>query len=232
MTIGFLLLGAIFFSAAAQQISGQIRDAENGEPLAGVTVRVKGTVVGTISDAQGQFVIHATPGDTLLFTFLGYSPRQVVVGQQSNLAIRLTKSYSQLDQVVVVGYGQMKKSDLSSSQVTVSSDEIDRTINTTFDQALQGRAAGVYVSSPSGQPGAAPSVIIRGLATLTQNAQPLYVIDGVQIRPGNPADDPYNHPTGFSNLLSTINPDDIASINILEGPSATAIYGAAGVTAW
>jgi TonB-linked SusC/RagA family outer membrane protein len=228
MAIGFLLLGSIFFSAAAQQISGQIRDAENGEPLAGVTVRVKGTVVGTISDAQGQFVIHATPGDTLLFTFLGYSPRQVVVGQQSNLAIRLTKSYSQLDQVVVVGYGQMKKSDLSSSQVTVSSDEIDRTINTTFDQALQGRAAGVYVSSPSGQPGAAPSVIIRGLATLTQNAQPLYVIDGVQIRPGNPADDPYNHPTGFSNLLSTINPDDIASINILEGPSATAIYGAAG----
>jgi TonB-linked SusC/RagA family outer membrane protein len=114
----------------------------------------------------------------------------------------------------------MRKTDLSSSQVTVTSADIAKTVNTTLDQALQGRAANVYVSSNSGQPGAAPSVIIRGVSSLTGSVQPLYVIDGVQIRPGNGS--------GSANILSGINPDDIETMNVLQGPSATAIFGSVG----
>lgn len=223
------LSGAFFTSAQAQntQVSGTVTDAGSGEPLAGVTVRVKGTDMGTATNVQGEFHIFARQGDVLTFSYIGYTGKEITVSS-STMNVQLNKNYSQLDQLVVVGYGQMKKSDLSSAQVTVTADDINKTINTSFDQALQGRAAGVYVTTPSGQPGAAPSVIVRGLGTLTQSAQPLYVIDGVQIKPSGVSDDPYNHPTGFSNILSTINPDDIATINILKGPSATAIYGAAG----
>lgn len=229
----FLVFMALIFNtetilAQNGSISGTVTDSLNDQPLAGVTVRLKGTNIGTATDDQGRFEISAAQGDVLSFTYIGYHAKEITVDNSAAVNIQLERNYSQLDQVVVVGYGQMKKSDLSSAQVTISSDEINRTVNTTFDQALQGRAAGVYVTTPSGQPGAAPSVIIRGLGTLTQSAQPLYVIDGVQIRPSGVSDDPYNHPTGFSNILSSINPDDIASINILQGPSATAIYGAAG----
>ncbi|HEX5554540.1 MAG TPA: TonB-dependent receptor [Chitinophagaceae bacterium] len=214
--------------AQTTDLSGNVRSAEDGTPLPGVTVRVRGTIIGTVTNDEGRFVIRAVPGDTLDFSSVGYyTQTRIFTGDQA-LMIQLKKNFSELDQLVVVGYGEMKKRDLSSAQVTVTNAEINRTINTTFDQALQGRAANVEVTSNSGQPGAAPSVIIRGLGTLTQNAQPLYVIDGVQITTANPADDPNNHPTGFSNVLSSINPDDIATINILQGPSATAIFGAAG----
>ncbi len=209
-------------------INGIVTDAQDNSPLSGVTVRVKGTNVGTTTDENGKFSIFAGSEDTLSFTFLSYADKELRVGQTTHFTVQLTKSYSKLDQVVVIGYGQMKKSDLSSAQVTVTSDQIDRTINTSLDQALQGRAAGVYVSSSSGQPGAAPSVVIRGMGTLTQSSQPLYVVDGVQIKPSDVSDDPNNHPDGFSNILSTISPDDIKTINVLKGPSATAIYGAAG----
>src|SRR5665647_2881007 len=120
-----------------------------------------------------------------------------------------------MEEVIVIGYGKMKKTDLSSSQVTVSSADIAKTVNTTLDQALQGRAANVYVSSNSGQPGAAPSVIIRGVSSLTGSVQPLYVIDGVQIRPGNGS--------GSANILSGFNPDDIETMNVLQGPSALSL---------
>lgn len=222
----FLQIQTIF--AQGQTVTGTVTDVGNDQALPGVTVRVKGTNIGVSTDERGQFEINAAPGDVLSFSYIGYNSKDITLSSSAAVHVQLTKNYSQLEQVVVVGYGQMKKSDLSSAQVTIGSDEIKRTLNTTIDQALQGRAAGVYVSTPSGQPGAAPSVIIRGLGTLTQSAQPLYVIDGVQIKPSGVSDDPYNHPTGFSNILSTINPDDIASINILQGPSATAIYGAAG----
>lgn len=228
LTTVMMLLGIFFADAQSEKVSGRITDANNGEPLVGVSVGVKGSLAGTVTDASGRFTLTAGRGDTLAISYIGYNKLNYVISNGEPVHIRLKQNFSQLDQVVVIGYGEMKKSDLSSAQVTVTAKQLDRTINTTFDQALQGRAAGVYVSSSSGQPGAAPSVIIRGLGTLTQSAQPLYVIDGVQIRPSGVSDDPNNHPQGFSNELSTINPSDIATINILEGPSATAIYGAAG----
>src|SRR6185312_5368310 len=215
-------------NAAARNITGKIV-SKNGDAVSAASITVKGTQNTVTSNQQGEFSILAASGETLVISSVGFAQREIrITSSTQNLDISLTEDYGNLQDVVVVGYGTMKKTDVSSSQVTVTAEDISKTVNTTFDQALQGRAANVYVSSPSGQPGAAPSVVIRGLSSLTGSTQPLYVIDGVQIKPENPADDPYNHPTGFANLLSGINPDDIETMNILQGPSATAIFGSAG----
>lgn len=215
-------------AGAKRKITGKVSARLSDEGVPSATIAVKGTNEKVTSDVLGNFTIEARTGDVLQVSSVGYVTREVKVGAGSNLDVRIEQDFSNLEDVVVVGYGQMKKTDLSSSQVTVTAEDLNRTVNTTFDQALQGRAANVYVTSPSGQPGAAPSVIIRGLSSLTGSSQPLYVIDGVQIKPDNPRDDPYNHPSGFANTLSGINPDDIETINVLQGPSATAIYGAVG----
>ena len=144
------------------------------------------------------------------------------------LNIELAVDYGHLDDVVVVGYGRMKKTDLSSAVVTISNADLNKTVNVTLDDALQGKSPNVYVSTSSGAPGAGAAVIIRGVSTVTGNYQPLYVIDGVQIRPSMPTGGAYNSTPGLANELAGINPDDIENISVLEGPAATSIYGAAG----
>ena len=235
LRIPFLLLGVLFTSASVvaqsdvkKTVTGSVLSTERGDGIPGVSVVVKGTSNGTTTNTDGQFSIDVTAGNTLVFSFIGYESKELSVGNKTKIEIRLKESISNLNEVVVVGYGEMKKTDVSSSQVTVSGKDLSKTINTSLEQGLQGRAANVMVQQNSGQPGAAPSVLIRGLSSLTGTTQPLYVIDGVQIKPDNMKDDPNNRPTGFSNILSSINPDDIETINVLQGPSATAIYGAVG----
>ncbi|GGH73589.1 TonB-linked SusC/RagA family outer membrane protein [Filimonas zeae] len=214
----------------SRTITGTV--TSKGVPLSNVTVFVKGAVGAgnaTISDGKGAFSIRATDGNVLVFSSMGYLSIEVkVTPGMSSTTVQLTEDPATLTDVVVVGYGTQKKTDLSSAQTTVTAKDISRTVNTTFDQALQGRSPNVYVTNNSGQPGAATSVVIRGLGSLTGSTQPLYVIDGVQYKPDNMADDPNNRPQGFANLLSSLNPDDIETINILQGPSATSIYGSVG----
>lgn len=213
--------------AAVRTIQGVI--SSKGTPLANVTVFVKGSAKATVSNSKGEFSIQAATGNTLVVSSVGYLTKQVpVVAGADKLVVMLEEDVSNLTDVIVVGYGTQKKTDLSSAQTIVTAKDIQKTVNTTFDQALQGRSPNVYVTNNSGQPGAATSVVIRGLGSLTGSTQPLYVIDGVQYKPDNMADDPNNHPTGFANLLSALNPDDIETINILQGPSATSIYGSVG----
>jgi TonB-dependent starch-binding outer membrane protein SusC len=208
----------------ARKITGKIVNETNGDPVTNATVTVKGTKTIVMSDANGSFSIDAEKGNTLLITSTGFESKEVKISSTSSLEIRMEEKFHKLDDVVVIGYGKMKKTDLSSSQVSIGAKEIQRTVNTTVEQALQGRAANVYVTSNSGQPGAAPSVVIRGLSSINYSSQPLYVIDGVQFKPENPGGG-----SGISsNMLATINPDDIETINVLQGPSATAIYGATG----
>jgi TonB-linked SusC/RagA family outer membrane protein len=214
--------------AGARKITGKVT-SKNNEGVGGATVTVKGTRNTAVADLNGNFIIYAQTGETLVFSHVGFEPKEIKVGANSSvLNVRVGEDYSDLSDVVVVGYGSMKRTDLSSAQVTVTAADIGKTVNTTIEDALQGRAAGVYVTAPSGQPGAGLNVVIRGVSSLTGSTQPLYVIDGVQIRPGDFADDPNNHPTGFANALSGINPDDIETMNVLQGPSATAIFGSAG----
>jgi TonB-dependent starch-binding outer membrane protein SusC len=223
--LSFLLLaGHVVAQTAPLKISGKVVNKNNGEPVANATVTIKGTKTFVISDINGNFSIDAEKGATLLITSTGFEAGEVRIRTATALDIRLEEEYSNLDDVVVIGYGKMKKTDLSSAQVSVSAKDIERTVNTTVEQALQGRAANVYVTANSGQPGAAPSVMIRGFNSINYSNQPLYVVDGVQIKPETPMGG-----SGTSaNILSSINPDDIETINVLQGPAATSIYGATG----
>ncbi|HEY5465338.1 MAG TPA: SusC/RagA family TonB-linked outer membrane protein [Hanamia sp.] len=231
----FSVMISIFFvsQVAAQQtartIEGTIISSVTGSPIVGATITVRSTRNSVTSSENGSYSIMAKTGETLVVTFVGYKPKEITVSEGLNkINFPLTEDFSHLQDVVVIGYGTTKKSDLSSAVETISSKDLNQTVNTTLDDALQGKAANVYVSSPSGAPGAGSTVIIRGISTITGNYQPLYVIDGVQIRPSAPTGGQYNVASGEANELSGINPDDIANISILEGPAATSIYGAAG----
>jgi TonB-linked SusC/RagA family outer membrane protein len=233
LLLSFLLLSSQSFSQnSSKKITGKITDKKNGEAIVGASIAVRGTQNIVTSGSNGEFSIITQTGETLTISYIGYVGQNIKIEPSTNnLKIQLNEDYGKLSDVVVIGYGKMRKTDLSSSQVTVTANDISKTINTTLDQALEGRAANVQVSSSNAQPGSAPSVIIRGLNSLNQSNQPLYVIDGVQIRPSDPqggAAGTYNAPTSYANPLSGINPDDIETMNVLQGPSATAIFGAAG----
>lgn len=212
-------------------VKGKVTIGKTDEPVAGATVLVRGTTRYISTNERGEFTIDAKAGDVLVVSSVGFGTVEMKVGKAGEMNVRIEKNYNDLEDVVVVGYGRMKKTDLSSSQVTVTAEDMKRTVNTTLEQGLQGRAANVYVTSNSGQPGAAPSVMIRGVNSLNYSNQPLYVIDGVQIKPDNPNGGIGTSNTSAnisSNVLAGINPDDIETFNILQGPSATAIYGAVG----
>ena len=210
-------------------IKGKITGSVSRASLPAATITVRGTQNSVSATDDGDFTIYAQTGDILVASVVGYKAKEVKVGDgQSVINIGLAQDYSNLQDVVVIGYGKTKKSDLSSAVGTISSKELSNTVNVTLDEALQGKAANVYVSQTSGQPGAGASVVIRGVSTVTGNYQPLYVIDGVQIRPDPPRGGAYNIPQSYSNALSGINPDDIENISVLQGAAATSIYGAAG----
>jgi TonB-dependent starch-binding outer membrane protein SusC len=230
---GVLFASLITLSLSAQppgarKITGRVIDQANNSAIPGATITVKGTKNSVQADANGEFVITAAPTETLVISNVGYSPKEIKVGNSATLSISLSTNYGHMDDVVVVGYGRMKKSDLSAAVGTISNEDLNKTVNVTLDDALQGKAANVYVSQTSGEPGAGASVIIRGVSTITGNYQPLYVIDGVQIRPSMATGGAYNSTPNLSNELQGLNPDDIENISILEGPAATSIYGAAG----
>ena len=210
-------------------ITGKVATIRTDSAVIDASVMVKGTKNAVITGPSGEFSIYAQTGDVLVISYVGYKSKEVAIGaSDSKLYVRLTEDLSNLQDVVVVGYGRMKKSDLSSSVLTISNADIEKTVNTTLDQALQGKSPNVYVSQSSGAPGAGASVIIRGISTVTGNYQPLYVIDGVQIRPSLATGGAYNSSSGVANELAGLNPADIESISVLEGPAATSIYGAAG----
>ena len=195
------------------QVTGKVVDAM-GE-LPGVSVVVKGTVNGTTTDLDGQFTLqNVKPADVLQFSFIGYKTQEVKVGSQKNFNITLAEDAQALDEVVVVGYQEVRKKDLTGSVSKVNMDDLLKTPSASFDQTLGGRIAGVNVSSGEGMPGSTMTITIRGNNSLTQDNTPLYIIDGF------PVEDPA--------VAAAINPNDIASTDVLKDASATAIYGARG----
>ena len=216
-----------------KKVSGVVNDAMG--PIIGASVKVKGTSTGVATDFDGKFSLSVKPNDVLVVSYIGYVTKEVKVGNQSVISITLTEDKKLLDEVVVVGYGTMKKSDISGSSVNLGEKAITGSIITSLDQSLQGRAAGVTAVSTSGAPGTASSIRVRGTATINSNAEPLYVIDGVIVQTGSTSgsslgfgDALDNGPTSTVSPLSTINPADIVSMEILKDASATAIYGAQG----
>lgn len=207
-----LLINFFLFQFAYSQnvqVNGNIK-SEEGETLPGVTVLVKGTNVGTISDFDGNFSIDIDKGQTLVFSYIGFKTIEKVVKTETVLNILMESDTQMLDEVVAIGYGTMKKSDLTGAVASVSAQDLQKTPASGLDQALQGRAAGVTVNANSGQPGAAAEVRIRGIGTVN-NSAPIYVVDGVIV------DD-----------ISFLSPSDIESTEILKDASSTAIYGSRG----
>ena len=211
MTVLLLINFFLFQFAYSQniQVNGNIK-SEEGETLPGVTVLVKGTNVGTISDFDGNFSIDIDKGQTLVFSYIGFKTIEKVVKTETILNILMESDTQMLDEVVAIGYGTMKKSDLTGSVASVSAQDLQKTPASGLDQALQGRAAGVTVNANSGQPGAAAEVRIRGIGTVN-NSAPIYVVDGVIV-----------------DNINFLSPSDIESTEILKDASSTAIYGSRG----
>ncbi|MDE6174374.1 MAG: SusC/RagA family TonB-linked outer membrane protein, partial [Duncaniella sp.] len=197
-------------------VTGTVQD-EAGDPLIGATVQQKGSGNGIATDVDGRFSLNLPKNATLVVSYVGYTTQTVAVDGRTNLTIVLKEDSEVLDEVVVVGYGQMKRSDLTGSVTSVGEDAVKKSIATSIDQVLQGRAAGVQIQANSGTPGASTSIRIRGINSLNATNQPIFVIDGVVI--DSTTDDETSNP------LSSINPSDIVSMDILKDASATAIYG-------
>lgn len=191
-------------------ITGRVTNSA-GEPLEGISVMVKGTSSGTTTNSAGSYSINAPADATLVFSNIGYATREVAVENKTSIDIILEENASNLNQVVVVGYGTQKRMDLTGSVGSVSAKDISDLSVTRVDQALSGKVAGVQVKSVSGQPGSAPQIRIRGIGSISAGTDPLYVVDGF------PTDN-----------IQTLNPNDIESIDILKDASATAIYGSRG----
>jgi TonB-linked SusC/RagA family outer membrane protein len=217
LSILLLLLIASTNSYAQTKISGTVVNQQTAAPITGATITVKNTKRFAIANEAGLFSIEATLGEVLIITAVGFESKEVRIGA-SQLKIQLQESFSQLDNVVVIGYGRIKRKDLTGSVASVSGNELRKTSPTTFDQALQGKVAGVVVQQISGQPGGGVSIQIRGISSISGSNSPLYVIDGVIIPPTN-------NPGNGANPLNTINPSEIESIDVLKDASATAIYG-------
>lgn len=204
-------------------ITGKVTDV-NKNPLPGVNILEKGTVNGAVTDLNGEYSIAVNNEDAVLkFSFIGYLTEEISVSGKTTIDVVLVEDIKSLDEVVVIGYGTQKKSDLSAAMVSVGGEDLERTPASSFDQALQGKAAGVMVATSSGQPGGETNVRIRGYGSLN-NSEPLYVVDGVILNSAN-RDNRVDYSTPKLNILSTVNVNDIESINILKDASATAIYG-------
>jgi iron complex outermembrane receptor protein len=202
------LLMSLGASAQDRQVSGTVTDAADGSAIPGVNVSVKGTTRGVTTGADGAYRISAADGATLVFSYVGYTTQEVPLGSQTALDVKLAADVTSLEEVVVVGYGTAKKKDLTGSVSQVSAKDFNPGINNNPLQAIQGRVAGLVISNTSGDPTSNPQVRLRGITSLTGNADPLTVVDGVIGVP-----------------LNSVSPNDIETIDVLKDASAAAIYG-------
>ncbi len=220
----FILCFSISISFAQVTVSGTVTSATNQETLPGVNVLEQGTTNGTTTDQEGSFEIEVSgPESILVFSYIGFNSQEVKVGQQNNIDIQLQEDVEMLEDVVVVGYGEQDRKTLTSSVSSVRSEDIQNTPAAGSDQLMQGRAAGVQVSTNSGTPGGGIFVKIRGTTSISGDSDPLYIVDGVPIETGNFGLDLGGETTS---ALADIDPSDIESIEVLKDASATAIYGA------
>jgi TonB-dependent starch-binding outer membrane protein SusC len=208
---------ALLVELQSRSVSGTITD-ETGAALPGVNIIEKGTTNGTVSDANGNYILSVSSSSAILvFSFVGTETKEVTVGEQTEISVSLGSSAETLAELVVIGYGTQKRSDITGAISSLKSENFNQGVVTNPGQLLQGKVAGVNVTSASGEPGAAQNVIIRGIGSLRSGTQPLYVVDGFLLD---------NSSQGVStNPLNFLNPNDIESIDVLKDASATAVYG-------
>ena len=209
--LAVMVLTTLSVMAQGLTVTGVVMAQDEPDPVIGANVMVKGTTSGTITDFDGNFSIQAKVGDVLQLSFMGYKPQEVKVTSAGPLKITLVPDNVQLQEVVAIGYGVMKKSDLTGAVSSVDPEDLKKTNATRLDQALQGKVAGVTVTTNSGQPGEAATVRIRGIGSAIGGSDPIYVVDGV-----------------ITDNIAFLAPSDITSTEILKDASATAIYGSRG----
>ncbi|HYH15455.1 MAG TPA: SusC/RagA family TonB-linked outer membrane protein, partial [Flavisolibacter sp.] len=221
LLVCLLLFGAVS-GWAQREISGQVVDNETKTPIAGVSVTAKNTNVGTTTDGNGNFRLVIPANSTgLIFSFTGYGSTEVsLVEGQSSYDVNLTRNVRSLDEVVVVAYGQQQRRRVTGSVSRVSGEELENIPLASVDQILQGKVAGLQSVTTSGQPGAAQQIRIRGIGSISASSAPLFVIDGIPVNTGDAS-----NLTNSSNLLASINPNDIESVSVLKDASAASIYG-------
>ena len=190
----------------AKTVTGTVTDV-SGEPIIGANIRIKGTTTGTITDIDGNFSIEAEPQSVIEVSYIGYLTQETVINNQKSIRFLLKEATKTLDEVVVIGYGVQKKADLTGSVANINTEKLNTQSNANIGQALQGKIAGVDIVSQGGAPGSGTRIMVRGIGTLN-NASPLYIVDGM-----------------YMNSIDHINPNDIASIDVLKDASSAAIYG-------
>jgi len=220
MLFALFIIAGNLAMAQTVQISGTVTSSEDGSPLPGVTIFVKGTTLGTLTAPDGKYVISVPAKNNLLvFSYIGFKTQEIDISGKTTVNAVLVQDLFKVDEVVVVAYGTQQKRDITGSIATVKGDAIKNAPVQSFDQALQGKAAGVSITMPNGVLNNPPVIRIRGFNSISGSSYPLIVVDGVPIATGN-----YGG-TAASNPLSDINPSDIASMDILKDASATALYG-------
>jgi len=229
-------LGILFCAtqaiAQSKTITGKVVADEDGYPLPGVSVKIKGTNTGTQTDVSGSYTINATTGQTLVFSFVGTTPQEKVVGAATVMNVQLKQDARTLNEVTVTtGFGvSQRQRDLTSSVQTVKGADIQQTQRENFVNALQGRVAGATITSTSGLPGASASIVLRGITSIGGNNQPLFVIDGIRVSndalsQSALASNGDNRRSDFTNRIADLNPDDIETVTVLKGADAAAVYG-------
>ncbi|MEO1626296.1 MAG: TonB-dependent receptor plug domain-containing protein, partial [Bacteroidota bacterium] len=216
LTIFMVLLVAPTLLFGQRTISGQITDAETSEPLIGANVLIQGTAQGTATDFDGKYTLEVPDGATgLVISYTGYTEQNIELGASNVVDIQLS-SGAILEEVVVIGYGTVKKDDATGAIQTVDSDKFNKGAISSPQELLAGKMAGVVISTP-GAPGEKPNIRIRGGSSLSASNDPLIVVDGIPLEDGDIK--------GGRNFLNAINPNDIETFTVLKDASATAIYG-------
>jgi len=217
----FMFLGIHFAFAQGRTITGTVTSASDGSTIPGVQVVVKGTTIGTTTDIDGKYAFTLPASAQILqFTYIGMVTQEIMIGNQSVINVQMSMSSTSLDEVVVVGYGVQKKRDVAGAISSVKGDDLKLVPVQSFDQALQGKAAGVMITMPNGVLNNPPVIRVRGFNSITSSSYPLIVVDGVPVFTGDVSQN-----SAASNPLGDINPADIQSMEILKDASATAIYG-------
>lgn len=228
LLLGSLLFAGIVTFGQSEVISGRVVSSEDNTAIPGVNVILKGTVQGTVTDANGNFRLDKpNEGGTLVFSFVGFKTQEVPIGNQTSINVRLESEVGQLAEVIVVGYGTQQKEAITGSVGTLDNTKLEQVPMASFESTLQGNIAGVQASGIDGAPGANTQVRIRGIGSITASSEPLYVIDGIPVTSGNISTLNDNDDRS-ANVMAGINPNDIESVTVLKDASSTAIYGSRG----
>jgi TonB-linked SusC/RagA family outer membrane protein len=223
------LLSTGFFGFSQSLVKGKIISAEDQAGIPGISILIKNTLQGTVTDAQGNYQIQASPEATLVFSGVGFISQEVAIANRTQIDITLETDTKNLEEVVVIGYGTQKKRDLTGSVSSLDVKEFNQGVQTSVDQLIVGRAPGVQVTQASSEPGGGVTIRIRGANSINANNEPLYVIDGLPIDNSSVVpSSPVVTDGAVRNPLNALNPNDIESIEILKDASATAIYGSRG----